>query len=94
MSKTIKNVEETVMQQLGAASALFMSNPLEGTKQVMPTQELEAIGKEIIEAVKQFALSERADEIQTADVKLKEEYGEDWLQYRDDRLAELHNAGK
>lgn len=91
---TLKSVEETVFQRLGAASALFMSNPEAGTRQVMPTAALEALGQEIMEAVRQYGIDQRKDEIHEADNRLKNQFGEDWLEFRDVRLTELDNAGK
>lgn len=91
---TLKSVEETVFQKLGAASALFMSNQLPGTQQVMPTAALEVLGQEIMEAVRLYGVAQRTDEVQQADARLKDEFGEDWLEFRDVRLKELDNAGK
>lgn len=92
MSATLKSVEETVFQKLGTVSSLFMSNPEPGTKQVMPTAALEVLGKEIMEAVKAYGVGQRTQEIQEADARLKDEFGEDWLEFRDVRLGELNGA--
>lgn len=91
---TLKSVEETVFQRLGAASALFMSNPEKGTEQVMPTAALEVLGQEIMEAVRQYGVAQRTDEVRQADQRLKDQFGEDWLEFRDVRLKELGSAGK
>lgn len=94
MATTLKNVEDVVFTKLGTASALFMSNPEPGTKQIMPAQALEVLGNEIIESVRKYGVSQRQNEIQEADARLKDEFGEDWLEFRDVRLGELHNASK
>lgn len=94
MSKTLKEIEEQVFQQLGSAASLFMSNPQPGTEQVMPTEKLEAIGKKIIEEVRGYGIAQRQDEIQQADQRLKDEFGEDWLEFRDVRNKELLNASQ
>lgn len=44
---TIDNIHEA----MGAASAIFMSNPLPGTKQVMPSEELNEIASKTIETL-------------------------------------------
>jgi hypothetical protein len=92
MSTTLKSVETTVFQQLGAASALFMRNSQPGTEQVMPTAALEEIGAQIMEAVKTYGIGQRTQEVLEADARLKDEFGEDWLEFRDVRLGELNGA--
>lgn len=89
---TLKNVEETVFTKLGTASSLFMSNPQKGTEQIMPEAALTALGDEIMEAVRAYGAAQRKDEIQQADTRLKEEFGEDWLEFKDVRLKELNGT--
>lgn len=89
---TLKSVEEAVFQKLGATSALFMSNPEAGTRQVMPTAALEVLGQEIMEVVRQYGVAQRRDEVLQADQRLKNQFGEDWLEFRDVRIKELDNA--
>lgn len=89
---TLKEVEEQVYQNLGALTAVFMSNPQPGTKQVMPEKDCVAIGEKIMEQVKAYGVSQRKSEIQEADARLRDEFGEDWLEFRDVRLKELGNV--
>ena len=40
-----------VFEAIGEISALFMSNPLRGTEQIMPSRELEEIGDRILKLI-------------------------------------------
>lgn len=46
-----QQLTEQIMQSLGHSSAIFMSNPLPGTQQVMPEGELTQIGMDLFDSV-------------------------------------------
>lgn len=82
-------IKEKVFMMLGEASALFMSQPIKGTEIVMPDRELSEIGDRFLAMIPHYDKSIRRNELAVADERLKTEYGEDWLTYRDDRYKEL-----
>lgn len=84
-----KAVEETVYVGLGELSSLFMQQEVLATQIVMPATEARQIGERILAAFDHYLLNKQIDEINLADSRLKDEFGEDWLAYRDARLKEL-----
>lgn len=91
---TLKQVEEQVYRNIGALTAVFMSNPQPGTEQIMPEKDCTAIAEKIMAQVRAYGVSQRQDEIQQADERLKDEFSEDWLEFRDVRLKELNATAR
>lgn len=52
----MSRLDEIIYQTLGEESALFMSNPKPGTKQVMPETELNVLVEKAKQAIKDLML--------------------------------------
>lgn len=86
-----RELEEAVYVGLGELSSLFMKQEVLATQIVMPAHEAQQIGVRILKAFDNYVLDQKSAEISLADTRLKDEFGEDWLAYRDARLEELAN---
>lgn len=86
-------VEQTVFEGLGELSSLFMQQEVLATQIVMPSAEARQIGERIMAAFDEYAKVKLIEEITNADARLKDEFGEDWLAFRDARLKELRENG-
>lgn len=85
----IEEISERVFSMLGEVSALFMSQPVKGTEMIMPSDELRKLGQDFLDQIALKYNDIKAEEVVLADSRLSNEFGEDWLEYRDTRLKEI-----
>lgn len=67
----------------------FMGQSKRGSEMELPKNDIAKRTDQFMRDLAAYINATKVAEIKVADEKLKGEYGEDWLTYRDDRLREL-----
>ena len=57
-------LDQAIFEAIGETTALFMSNPLPGTEQVMPDQECSRIGHDLAMRISKMVLNAKDTEIE------------------------------
>lgn len=71
----------------------FMGQSIPGSEMELPREDIAKRTDQFMRELAAYINAAKVAEIELADDKLKDEYGEDWLTYRDDRLKELDEEG-
>lgn len=91
-----EEIKKIVFEALGETSALFMSNEEKGTKQIMPSFDLQVIGNRMIEEIKELqtsTLHSRMLEIEKVIEGMKENYWTSNKLSLDEALDEVGKDG-